>query len=215
MSTYMEELSALAGILTSGLCTCCSPLLEHPSPDYPYLTPFRSFLKYQLLSMAFPYHAVKTTTSPSSIPYPPVLPSLSSCPLTTPDTQYVHVRILFAPCRSPHWMISSMRTSIFACITHCCILHPWKSAWHVVGVQEVFVEWMHEWMNDYWLQLCRWGLWIQLRPTSNPPPPLLSLQTDWTWFPKRPMNLPSQVSPRPWKLIFPLLDSNPGLQTQE
>lgn len=37
-------------------------------------------------------------------------------------------------------------------------------------------------MSDYWLQLYRQGLWTQLRPTSTSPPPLLSLQTDWTWF---------------------------------
>ena len=41
---------------------------------------------------------------------------------------------------------------------------------------------MHEWMIDYWLQLYRQGLWTQLRPTSTSSPPLLSLQTDWTWF---------------------------------
>ena len=41
---------------------------------------------------------------------------------------------------------------------------------------------MHEWMSDYRLQLYRQGLWTQLRPTSNSPPPPLSLQTDWAWF---------------------------------
>ena len=28
---------------------------------------------------------------------------------------------------------------------------------------------MHEWINCYWFQLCIWGLWTHLRPTSTSP----------------------------------------------
>ena len=37
-------------------------------------------------------------------------------------------------------------------------------------------------MIDYWLQLYRQELWTQLRSTSTSFPPLLSLQTHWTWL---------------------------------
>ena len=86
---------------------------------------------------------------------------------------------------------------------------------YIAGAQEVFVEWMHEWMN--WLQFCRqvFELSWDLPQLLTLPPILLSFQTDGLDSPRRPLHLPWHVSPGPWKLFFPLLEIYPGLQAQE
>ena len=56
-----------------------------------------------------------------------------------------------------HSSVSPMRATIFACFVHCSIL----SAWHTVGVQEMFVEWINdfaEWIKA-WDGVEGWTRW--------------------------------------------------------
>lgn len=106
--------SCLQAFVPPGLCT----LLQIPNISLP--RSLQIFLKYLLLAVAFAL--IKLETHSSTL-YLPSLPSLSSSPLTIPDTQYMHT-FIFVTCLPPHEMISYRKTNIFAGVFHHCIHHP-------------------------------------------------------------------------------------------
>lgn len=117
----MEELRALAENLPPGLCTCCSLLLEHPSPDTQYLTPsvFSDLSQIPTSNYGLCSNKIRNLLQH----YLPSLPYLSSSPLTIPDTQYMRA-LIFVTCLPPHEMISYRKINIFAGVFHHCIYHP-------------------------------------------------------------------------------------------
>ena len=56
---------------------------------------------------------------------------------------------------------SSMRAKLFVCFIHWCVSSDWKSTWHLVGAQWIFVGWRKEGTGlRHCLTGCL-GLWSQ------------------------------------------------------
>ena len=101
----------------------------------------------------------------------------------------MHSRILLIICFSPPSTRSFRRQTFLAVLLTAVSSIPRIVLFYIVGAQEVFVEWLHEWMNACGLQFCRqdFELSWDLPQLQTLPPALLSFQTDWTWFPEDPL----------------------------
>lgn len=133
-----------------GFCTCCSLCLGCASlhtRTYNSSSPFSSQLT--LLPC-------RGLSWPSATADTPLYSSLSQhlvCFIVAFITIYNYfiyllIHLLFM---SPR-VRDSMKTGHYVCLVYHFILDAWNSAWHIVGIQYLFVGWTNQQTKDYiWL----------------------------------------------------------------
>ena len=48
-----------------------------------------------------------------------------------------------------HWNVSSVGQGL-VCFVRYCVHSTWSSACHTVGAQYIFVDWLSEWIDNFW-----------------------------------------------------------------
>ena len=132
----------------------------------------------------------------------------------SPNCRWIHVYCLLSVSPHPQQVVSGDKHFWLCSFS---TLHPSNSTF-LYSRCSISVSWVIAWMDEcLWASVLQTRLWTQLRPTSTS-----NSSSSTAVFPnrldmilRRPLHLPWHVSPGPWKLFFPLLDTYPGLQMQE